>query len=183
MILMRRGWLVLLFVGILVPVRVSAQEASIEMVYQGDRVIEGDELDVEVWVSTEEATIGTDVVLQYDEEMLGLIEVIPGDVYPNNSEVDVDKMEKGEIVFSGVAEIGNPVIPDGVLMLVVFEALSDGQTEISILQEDGSTIGTGIVPYEGIEDSLEMGELESLWVEIERASWWQRVVSWVRGLI
>jgi len=166
--------------GLLTSPGVRANEAVFEMSYSGDEVKVGEQVNIDISLSADESTLGADLVLQYDESKLQLVKLIPSEMYPNVSSVEVDTMRDGKVHFSGVSEISEPVLPDGDLLKVKFRALSEGETEIKIIYDDESTTATGVVPYEGVEDSMQIKVGDSVWLMIEKLNIWEKIVSWLK---
>lgn len=130
---------------------------------------------VNVAVSSNENTLGTDLKLSFDPDKLELLEVVPGEVYPNFSNPESLTEANGEIYLSGVAEITKGIVPNGNLASINFQSKSPGKTEINVVYDLSNTTSTAVIPFEGDEVNLLTQAPEPLVIEIKKASWWQRL--------
>lgn len=176
--------------------RVMASEAMVRLESDKAVVKKGEEVEIVVRVETERETLGTDLVMKYDNKALKLLEVVPGEVYPNYSSVPAEEMSEGEVRFSGVADVaGNGVVVNGTLVKMRFKAVEKGEAGVEIVYEEGNTNGTGVIPFEGMENNLldktpeplmikvEGGGLLSIGSSGEEAGFWSRLMEWIGNLI
>lgn len=117
------------------------------------KVYVGDEFPVAMTLSGGEKTIGTDVILQYDKDLLEPVRVTQGTSYATYNPVETQRIQaaKGIIVLSGSASVSKPVLATGLFGTVYFRAKKEGMAKISYVYEKGSTSKTGVVDVKGKE--------------------------------
>ncbi|KKR33161.1 MAG: hypothetical protein UT63_C0022G0004 [Candidatus Gottesmanbacteria bacterium GW2011_GWC2_39_8] len=124
--------------------------AEISLITTDTDVKVGDNISVDITLSGNEDTLGTDVIMIYDPVIITPIEVTNGSIYPTYNPAGQARLStKGKIFLSGSASIGKPVPAKGTFATVTFEAKSGGRTTISFDYEKGSTSKTGIIDFKG----------------------------------
>lgn len=111
----------------------------------------GDTFPVTVELTGGEPTLGTDVIIKYEPDMVEAESVKEGLLYPSYQPIPSKRINpvNGTVFISGTAQISKPVAANGSLATITFKALKTGQAEISFDYKEGATNKTGIVNFKG----------------------------------
>lgn len=185
---MKRNIIIILFlltIGLVWSPVVRAQETRLLLSTPKDRVELNSQLVVDIHLQTSLLTLGTDVVLTYDPQVLELTAVVPGDIYQDFSD-PVEVLEKakqtGQVRLSGVADFNQGIVANGVMGTLKFKPIQVGSTQIEVLYDQTSSTLTGVIPFEGEELNLLVQAPEPLVVEIGGSSWWQGILQFIKEL-
>ena len=109
--------------------------------------------DVVINITSDDNTLGTDVVLNYDPQILRLDSVAPGTLYPNYSKVN-GQTTTGTVNISAVSDFTSGITPNGTYATLIFTPLKGGTTDISLAFDPSNTALTGVIPFEGDSPSV-----------------------------
>lgn len=114
---------------------------------------------VNINVSTQQMTDGTDVIINYDPKILSVeASGSAGPVKTSNmyDEYPLNKVDQstGTITVSGVNTKSTGVVPSGVLGTINFKAKKAGQTQVTLDYTKGSTTDSNVIGYKTATDLL-----------------------------
>ncbi len=107
---------------------------------------------VTVSITSTDNTLGTDLVLAYDPDLLRFDSVTPGTIYPNYSKSD--QTTAGKVTVSAVSDFTKGVTPNGTYATISFTPLKSGQTDISLAFDAQNPALSGVTPFEGDQANL-----------------------------
>lgn len=119
----------------------------------------GEDIAVQVNISSDKPTDGADIIIIYDPKKLsvvpgqGKLPVTVGNIY---SDYPLNKADEtmGSVLVSGITSKPGGVIPKGVFGNFTFRAKSVGQTKISFDYTPGSTIDSNVIEAKSAKDIL-----------------------------
>lgn len=134
------------------------QNSNLSLVTDKASYKKGDKVSLDVKLFTGGSTaLGTDLVVKYDPAFLkptDTLMVEPGQIYSQYTPVQVDR-EQGLIGFSGLPSQGSSGFSGvGSFAKLNFEALKDGQTQVTIVYTPGDTADSNVVVSEDSKDNL-----------------------------
>lgn len=164
----------LLFLFLIVPSPVWAASLSLEP--DKVQIKKGERFNLKITLQNPEKakTLGTDLILHYDPKILKAVGVKESKLYPYFLPGEEKRIKENKIIFSGVAEYGQPVDGEGELGTIIFEAVQAGETKVYLKWEEGRTNDTNIVSYEGDKDLLTQAPNQIL-LKVEELSFWDKV--------
>lgn len=127
---------------------------SISLTTQTPRVKVNQTFDVSINLTSTDTTLGTDIVLKYDPQILELTSVTPGTLYPNYPPNVSGQTTTGQVNISAVSDFSSGVTPNGTFATLKFTPLKAGQTEVIFAYAPGDTALTGVIPLEGNTPNL-----------------------------
>ena len=116
-------------------------------------VSQGQDLSVDVVLKAQQETVdGTDVIINYDVNVLKLKEIKGG---PFFSTYPTKKAESGQIKITALAPKAGLLVPNEVVVAtVVFEVLSTSDTKLDLVFQSGSTTDSNVALHGSGQDSL-----------------------------
>ena len=122
-------------------------------------------------------TLGTDAVITYDNKMLEVVKIDPGNAYPlvPDNLLDIDNV-MGKSRFSGTVDLGKPIPAEGAMGYVYFRAEKEGSTQINFDWRPGATNDSNIVPNTTELDLLQQTP-QPIVVNIRQASQKEKLIS------
>lgn len=143
---------------------VNTQNASIILTVPKHTFKVGEKIPVVINIDSITATDGTDVILNYDPNLLiATTPVAVGAIYEDYPFNSVDK-KTGKISISGISNVVGGKIAQGIFGTATFEAKVLGKTTISVDFTKGSTIDSNIIESKTAKDLL--GKVGNVEVEI-----------------
>lgn len=143
----------MLFIGfaLIFPMRAVAAELTLEA--EKTSVAVGETLNINVNLSGNEPTVGTDLVLKYDPKIVQVIGVESNQLYPVYNPAASSRMNAstGTIKLSGSANFGKPVNANGTFAMLKVKMLMSGTATLQISYKKGSTTLSGVLGTNGQE--------------------------------
>lgn len=160
----------------------SVSAADLKLVSDKSKILVGDKLSVKIFLSGSEETLGSDVILLFDPQVLNAETITPSKLYPTYNPAGKSRIDtvKGKILLSGSAGIGKSVAALGEFATIDFKALKPGSTSLKFDYEKGSTTKTGVVSPSGKE--LLVSQPNALSINVAYPSFIQKLVMWFNNL-
>lgn len=129
----------------------SASAANLTLTATQTKIRPEETFTVDIVLSGDEETLGTDVILKYDPQMLQALNTKETAIYTSYQPASSQRInaQKGTVYISGSASQNKPVIASGVLASVTFKAIKAGQSVISFDYQKDATNKTGIISTQG----------------------------------
>lgn len=142
----------------------------------------GESLTVTIMLTGGEPTLGTDMILTYDQGRLFVKEVKSGSLYPTYNPVGEKRVdrEKGTVTLSGSGGIGRAVAAEGTFATITLEAVKPGQARVAVAYESGATNQSGIIDPAGGE--LMRAAPSPLMLTIKDQPPLQKLLTWFSAL-
>lgn len=155
--------LIILFL-LFIPTTVSASELKLSTPKKILSV--GETFKVDINLTGAEATLGTDIIINYDPSFLEAISLEEGSLYPSYQPLPAKRISgnQGKIFLSGSANIGQPVKAEGIFGTTTFKSKKPGNTVISFDYDKTATNKTGVINFSG--QNLLSGTPDTLPVDI-----------------
>lgn len=147
-----------------IPSTVSASELKLST--QKKVLSVGETFKVDINLTGGEATLGTDIIINYDPAFLEAISLEEGSLYPSYQPIPAKRIlaDQGKINLSGSANINQPVKAEGIFGTTTFKSKKSGNTVISFDYDKTATNKTGVINFSG--QNLLSGTPENLPVDI-----------------
>lgn len=107
----------------------------------------GQEFTVTLTITSSDSTLGTDVVLAYDHNLIDFTSVTPGTIYPNYSPAQAPTTP-GKVFISAVSDFTKGVTPTGTFATVAFTPKAAGTTQIALDYQPQATNLTQVIPFD-----------------------------------
>lgn len=144
-----------------------AKPTSVSLTAAQSSIKIGEKLTVSINISSgDKLTDGTDIVLNFDPNLLSVATLSAGPVNPGPlyNEYPFNKLEEGNITVSGIAPASKGVVANGLFGTVEFTAKKAGLAKLNLLYTKDSTNDTNVIETGSGRDILE--KVENLEIKI-----------------
>ena len=104
-------------------------------------------------LTSNDSTLGTDLVLTYDPTVLQPTSVTPGNLYPTYSNYDLESTN-GTLLVSAVSDFTQGTTPNGLFATVTFTAIGPGESSIALAFDPEDSALSGVIPFAGSSENL-----------------------------
>ncbi len=130
-----------------------AYAASLTLTSDKTTVKPGEQVMVTVFLSGNEPTFGTDVIVNYDPQLLTVQQITPTSLYPSYQPEEIMNILQtpGIITLSGSSSLESPVPAEGIFATISFTAQKTGTLKIGFQFDQSSTTKSGVIGSDGTE--------------------------------
>jgi len=147
---------------------------TISLSNPNEKITQNIPFEITVNITSTDNTLGTDLVLQYNPDVLKLNSVTPGSVYPNFSNLE-NLLTNGTLHISGASDFSKGTIPNGLFATISFTSLKSKSTQISVAYDPTDSSLTGVIPFEGNETNLLNQTPQSLEISINKQNFFSKI--------